>query len=59
MILFSHLHGKIEESIYRELTIDVLSVCDKLIVFKNSKASHELDFARLVGMEVETYENPQ
>ena len=44
-----------------ELCLDILSSCDKLIVASNiSKGvAKEIDFANLVGMEVEFLENTE
>lgn len=58
-IMFAHVKGRIDESELTELCIDVLSVCDKLIVLGeiSNEISSEIDFARLVGMEVEKNEN--
>lgn len=46
-----------------DLCLDILSTCDKLIVasdFSNSKGvQKEIDFANLVGMEVEYLENTE
>lgn len=61
MVAFSHLqYGEIGYDAELELCIDILSNCDKLIVasdFLTSKGlQKELDFANLVGMEVEYLE---
>ena len=55
ILAFSHLqHGEIGYDDEIELCLDLLSLCDTLIVA--SDVSHgvqkEIDFARMVGMEV-------
>jgi hypothetical protein len=62
LLTFSHLeYGEIgyEEEI--EACLDILSVCDKLIVASDFPDSvgvqKEIDFANLVGMEVEYLED--
>ena len=62
LIAFSHLkYGEIGYDNEMENCLDLLSVCDKLIVasdFLTSKGvQKEIDFANLVGMEVEYLEN--
>jgi hypothetical protein len=64
LLLFSHLkYGEIGFEAEMELCIDVLSNCDKLIVagdFSESKGvQRELDFANLVGMEVQFLEDTE
>lgn len=64
LLLFSHLrYGEVGHDAEMELCIDILSNCDKLIVasdFLNSKGvQKEIDFANLVGMEVEYLENTE
>ena len=59
LVAFSHLeYGEIGYDAELELCIDILSNCDKLIVASDiSKGvSREVDFANLVGMEVEYLE---
>jgi hypothetical protein len=61
---FSHLdYGEIGYDNEMELCLDLLSQCDKLIVasdFSNSKGVQmEIDFANLVGMEVEWLEDTE
>ena len=56
LLTFSHLkYGEIGYDAELELCIDILSNCDKLIVASDlSKGvAREIDFANLVGMEVE------
>lgn len=60
LLLFSHLrYGEIGYNEEMELCLDILSNCDKLIVASDiSKGvERELDFANLVGMEVEFLED--
>lgn len=62
LLLFSHLrYGEIGYDAEMELCLDILSSCDKLIVASNiSKGvAKEIDFANLVGMEVEFLENTE
>lgn len=59
LIMFSHLrYGEIGCDAEKELCLDILSSCDTLIlaseVSEGMKA--ELDFAKMVGMEVTTLE---
>lgn len=61
LVAFSHLeYGEIGYDNEMENCLDLLSVCDKLIVasdFLTSKGvQKELDFASLVGMEVQFLE---
>lgn len=59
LLAFSHLkYGEIGYDAEMELCIDLLSNCDKLIVAsKISKGvAREIDFANLVGMEIEYLE---
>lgn len=59
LLLFSHLrYGEIGYDAEMDLCIDILSSCDKLIVASDiSKGvAKEIDFANLVGMEVEYLE---
>lgn len=63
LLLFSHLrYGEIGYEAEMDLCLDILSSCDKLIVasdFLTSKGvQKEIDFANLVGMEVEYLEEP-
>lgn len=56
LIAFSHLqYGEMSYDAELELCIDLLSVADKLIVASeiSEGVQRELDFANLVGMEVE------
>ncbi len=61
LMAFSHLgYNEIGFDEEMELCIDLLSICDGLIVssdFSESKGlQKEIEFAKLVGMEVEYYE---
>ena len=59
LLLFSHLrYGEIGYEAEMDLCLDILSSCDKLIVASDiSKGvAREIDFANLVGMEVEYLE---
>lgn len=60
LLLFSHLkYGEIGYDAEMELCLDILSICDKLIVASDiSKGvASEIDFAKLVNMEVEYLED--
>lgn len=60
LLTFSHLqYGEIGYDAEMENCLDLLSVCDKLIVASDiSKGvAKEIDFANLVHMEVEYLEN--
>ena len=62
LLLFSHLrYGEIGYDAEMELCLDILSVCDKLIVASDitKGVAKEIDFANLVGMEVEYLENTE
>lgn len=64
LLVFSHLeYGEIGYEAEIEACLDILSVCDKLIVasdFLTSKGvQKELDFANLVGMEVQFLEDTE
>lgn len=64
LVAFSHLkYGEIGYNNEMENCLDLLSVCDKLIVasdFLTSKGvQKEIDFANLVGMEVQYLENTE
>ena len=62
LLTFSHLkYGEIGYEPEMDLCIDILSVCDKLIVASDiSKGvAKEIDFANLVNMEVEYLENTE
>ena len=64
LLTFSHLHyGEIGYDNEMENCLDLLSVADKLIVasdFLTSKGvQKELDFANLVGMEVQFLEDTE
>ena len=54
LIVFSHLDNLLNDDNVIDLRIDLLSVCDRLlIVSENHKHIEcEIDFAELVGMEV-------
>lgn len=54
VLVLSHLKfGAIGEDAEREIRLDLLSVCDRLIVVGDVEAARdETNFARLVGMEV-------
>ena len=59
LMLFSHLrYGEIGYYAEMDLCLDILSSCDKLIVASDiSKGvAREIEFAKLVGMEVEYLE---
>jgi hypothetical protein len=63
LMAFSHLqYGEIGYDFEMELCLDLLSVCDGLIVASDPKGSRgvkiELEFAKMVDMEVE-YIEPQ
>lgn len=60
LLVFSHLkYGEIGYDAEMENCLDLLSACDKLIVASDiSKGvQKEIDFAKLVNMEVEYLEN--
>lgn len=62
LLLFSHLrYGEIGYEAEMELCLDILSNCDKLIVASeiSKGVAREVDFANLVGMEVEWLENTE
>ena len=62
LLTFSHLeYGEIGYEAEIESCLDILSVCDKLIVASDlSKGvAREIDFANLVGMEVQYIENTE
>lgn len=62
LLLFSHLrYGEIGYDAEMELCLDILSVCDKLIVASDitKGVAKEIDFANLVGMEVEYLEDTE
>lgn len=64
LLLFSHLrYGEIGYEAEMELCLDILSNCDKLIVASGFLDSvgvqKEIDFANLVGMEVEYLEDTE
>lgn len=59
LLLFSHLrYGEIGYDAEMDLCLDILSSCDKLIVASDLSKGvcREIDFANLVGMEVEYLE---
>ena len=56
LMAFSHLqYGEMGYDAEMELCFDLLSVCDKLIVasIPSEGVRREIEFARMVGMEVE------
>lgn len=60
LMLFSHLrYSEIGYDAEMELCIDILSICDALIIASeiSKGVQRELDFARTVGMEVFKIEN--
>lgn len=66
LLTFSHLeYGEIGFDAEMELCLDVLSQCDKLIVASDFSiglsrgVEKEVDFANLVGMEVEWLEDTE
>lgn len=62
LLTFSHLwYGEIGYDNELEACIDLLSVCDKLIVASDlsTGVEKEVDFANLVNMEVEWLENTE
>ena len=62
LLLFSHLrYGEIGYDAEMELCLDILQSCDKLIVASDLSKGvcKEIDFANLVGMEVEYLENAE
>lgn len=56
-LTFSHLNGyEIAYTSEMDLRLDLLSICDKLIVasdFIDDDINKEIEFAELVGMEVD------
>ena len=61
LLLFSHQrYGEVGYDAEMELCLDILSNCDKLIVASDitKGVAWEIDFANLVGMEVEYFETP-
>ena len=62
LLTFSHLqYGEIGYDVEMENCLDLLSVADKLIVASDLSKGvcREIDFANLVGMEVEYLENTE
>lgn len=62
LLLFSHLrYGEVGYDAEMELCLDILSNSDKLIVASDitKGVAKEIDFANLVGMEVEYLEDTQ
>ena len=62
LLVFSHLeYGEIGYEAEIEACLDILSVCDKLVVASDiSKGvAKEIDFANLVNMEVEYLEDTE
>lgn len=61
LMAFSHFeYGELGYEFEMELCIDLLSICDGLIVASETSigVQREIDFAKLIGMEVE-YIEPQ
>lgn len=58
LIVFRHIGGDLADDNTMELRLDVLQVCDKLVVASqmDTAVQTEVDFANLVGMEVEWLE---
>ena len=62
LISFSHLeYGEIGFDEEMELCLDILSECEKIIVASeiSKGVQMEIDFANLVGMEVEWFEDTE
>ena len=62
LLLFSHLrYGEVGYDAEMELCLDILSNSDKLIVASDitKGVAKEIDFANLVGMEVEYLEDTE
>lgn len=62
LLVFSHLeYGEIGYEAEIEACLDILSVCDKLVVASDiSKGvAKEIDFANLVNMEIEYLEDTE
>lgn len=62
LLLFSHLrYGEIGYDAEMELCLDILQSCDKLIVASDLSTGvcREIDFANLVGMEVDYLEDSE
>lgn len=62
LLTFSHLEcSKIEFDDKMELRYDLISQCDKLIVASelSGEVAKEVDFANLIGMEVEWLEDTE
>ena len=62
LLAFSHLdYGEIGYEQEMEICLDLLSVCDVLIVASDVSdgVQKEIDFARMVGMEVKYLENTE
>ena len=62
LLAFSHLgYREIGFDEEMDLCIDILSICDKLIVASDIShgVSKEIDFANMVGLEVEFIEDSQ
>lgn len=62
LLVFSHLrYGEIGYDAEMELCLDILSNCDKLLVASelSKGVCQEIDFANLVGMEVEYLEDTE
>jgi hypothetical protein len=60
LLAFSHLqYGEIGYDEEMEACLDLLSACDKLIIASplSRGVKKEIDFSKLVGMEVEYLEN--
>ena len=62
LLTFSHLeYGEVGFDDEMELCLDILSDCEKLIVASeiSKGVQMEIDFANLVGMEVEWFEDTE
>ena len=59
VVMFGGLHNAISEEEELALRIDLLSVCDVLLIgaSRGSFIDREIEFARLVGIEVKYDEN--
>ena len=59
LLTFSAINkGELNEEEMSNIRIDLLSICDMLIVSSREDAQikHEIDFAKLVGMEIKNLE---
>lgn len=62
LLMFSHLvYGEIGADAEMALCLDILSVCDTLLIASDISdgVRQEIEFARLVGMEVKWLEEQQ